>query len=88
MKYDVKTVLYCVKEIMKLPLDKKTNLIKMDDVKKLIEKLIKPLPEKEAWECLETLEIMADKQIMKRFKQKSKGKNIPLKEMIKRLKKK
>ena len=56
MKYDVKTTIEIVKEIMKLPLDKKTNTIKMVDVKKLIEKTIKKIPEKEAWKYLNLIE--------------------------------
>lgn len=38
-------------------------------------------------ELRETLEIMSDKKLMKRIMSKSKGKNIPLKEMKQRLKK-
>ena len=52
MRYDVKTTIEIVKEMMKLPLDKKTNTIKMADVKKLIEKTVKKIPEKEAWKYL------------------------------------
>lgn len=51
----------------------------MDD-KDRIKKL-----EQENAELKETLEIMSDKKLMKRLEQKSKGKNIPLKEMIKKL---
>jgi len=42
--------------------------------------------ERENTELRETVEILQDKKIMRRFKQKSSGKNIPLKEMKKRLK--
>ena len=48
----IKTVIQCVKEIMKLPVDKKTSTVKMKDIKKLIDKLIKPLPQTEAWAVL------------------------------------
>ena len=56
MKYDVKTTIEIVKEIMKLPLDKKTNTIEMADVKKLIEKTVKKIPKKEAWKYLKMIE--------------------------------
>ena len=46
---------------------------------------IKKLKQENA-ELKETLEIMSDKKLMKRLEQKIKGKNIPLKEMIKKLK--
>lgn len=59
MKYDTKTVLHCTKEIMKLPVDKKNKTIKLIDVYKLIETLIKPLPKKEAWKCLEEMKAKA-----------------------------
>ena len=76
-----------IKELMKLPLDKKTKTIKLADVKALINKIVNQLVKANP-DIMETVEIMSDKKIMKRFKQKDKGKNIPLKEMEKRLKKK
>lgn len=66
-----------VLKLMKLPVDKKTNTIKVYDVNKIIDIICNQL-EKANPNILETLNILADKQIMKRFKQKSKGKNILL----------
>ena len=50
-----KTIIYVMKEIFKLPLDKKTNTIKMDDVIKLIEKFSKEIPEEDVEEYWKTV---------------------------------
>lgn len=55
MKNNTETTMYCVKEIMKLPVDKKTSTVKFSDIKKLIDHLLKPLPEKEALACLQQM---------------------------------
>ena len=47
-----KTIIYVMKEIFKLPLDKETNTIKMDDVMKLIEKFSKEIPKEDIEEFM------------------------------------
>lgn len=56
MKYDVKTTIQILKQIMKLPLNKKTNTIKMADIKKLIENIVKKIGKEEASKYLSFLE--------------------------------
>jgi len=51
MKYDGRTILYVVKEILKLPLEKKRRTVKMDDIDLLMKTLLESAPKKEieAW---------------------------------------
>ncbi len=72
-----------VLELMQLPVDGKTNTIKVVNVNKIIDIICIQL-ETANPNILETLNILADKNIMKRFKQKSKGKNISLDELKKK----
>lgn len=72
-----------VLELMKLPVDRKTNAIKVSNVNKIIDIICIQL-ETANPNIMETLDVLADKQIMNRFKQKSKGRNIPLDKMKKK----
>ena len=56
-----------IKELMYLPLDKKTNTIKLKDINKIIHTLAIQLENKNP-NIMETLEIMSDKKLMERFK--------------------
>jgi len=55
-EYDAKTIIYVVKEVMKLPLDKETQTIKYEDVIKLIHNLLENIQEEEVKEILKELE--------------------------------
>jgi len=56
-----------VKDLMKLPMSKKKRTIEFKDVNKLVMKITKELVDKNP-NIMETLEIMSDKKVMKRFK--------------------
>lgn len=65
MKYDSQTLIYVVKEIFKLPIDRKISVVNYEDIVKLIYALVNLIPEEEKKDILNQLKDMEDiKKIM------------------------
>jgi phage-related protein len=60
MEEKSRTMIYVLKEVMKLPVDKEKNTIKTADVFELIERLSKEIPEKDVEEFMK--EVKAETQ--------------------------
>ncbi len=55
MKYDTETLVYVVRELFKIPLDKENKTSRYDDIITLIHNLIQLIPEEEQEELLNKL---------------------------------